>query len=168
MSADADPYTGVAVYDSTPVKEKGGGEYSGWVTIGGTSVASPIIASTFALAGGVGKDEAGQAVAYPARTLYENLAANPGALHDVVSGSNGVCSKGFSEAGLSDCSPAEASRSCSGTAICLARSGYDGPSGVGTPDGLAAFAAADRWEAPRVEAPEPGGGGRQRAKKARR
>ncbi len=141
VSADADPYTGVAVYDSTPVKEKGGGEYSGWVTIGGTSVASPIIASTFALAGGAGKDEAGQAVA-PARTLYENLATDPGALHDVVSGSNGVCSKGFSdtgEAGLSDCSPAEASRSCSATAICLARSGYDGPSGVGTPYGLAAF-----------------------------
>ncbi len=61
VSADADPYTGVAVYDSTPVEEEGT-EYSGWVTMGGTSVASPIIASTFALAGGAGKDEAGQTV----------------------------------------------------------------------------------------------------------
>jgi hypothetical protein len=131
VAFDADPDTGVAVYDTY--------SQSGWLEVGGTSVASPIIASTFALAGGAGKDEDGQAVEYPARTLYENLSADPGALHDVVSGSNGVCSKGFSEAGLSNCSAAEAAQSCSAAAICSARSGYDGPSGVGTPDGLAAF-----------------------------
>ncbi len=138
VSADADPYTGVAVYDSTPIEEEET-EYSGWTTIGGTSVASPIVASTFALAGGAGRDEDGQAVEYPARTLYESLGADPGALHDVVSGSNGVCSGGFSEAGLSSCSAVEAAQSCSEEAICLARTGYDGPSGVGTPAGVAAF-----------------------------
>lgn len=139
VSADADPYTGVAIYDSTPVQEEGT-EYSGWVTMGGTSVASPIIASTFALAGGAGTDESGQTVAYPARSLYENLAAHPADLHDVVSGSNGVCAEGFDEAtGTSDCTAAAEGQSCQETLICLAQHGYDGPTGVGTPDGIAAF-----------------------------
>jgi hypothetical protein len=139
VSADADPYTGVAVYDSTPVRE-GEIEYHGWVTIGGTSVASPIIASTFALAGGAGADAQDETVKYPARTLYENLAAHPEALHDVTSGSNGACSKGFDETtGLSDCSLGEEGSSCSDTAICVAGPGYDGPTGVGTPNGITAF-----------------------------
>ena len=59
-------------------------EYRGWVPIGGTSVASPIVASTFALAGGAGARAGGKAVAYPAQTLYENLTADPAALHDVT------------------------------------------------------------------------------------
>ena len=41
-SADANPNTGVAVYDSY--------RESGWLVFGGTSVATPIIASVFALA----------------------------------------------------------------------------------------------------------------------
>jgi hypothetical protein len=144
VSADADPYTGVAVYDSTPIREAIGKgeevEYRGWVTIGGTSVASPIVAATFALAGGAAKNTKGETVKYPAQTLYENLAADPGALHDVVSGSNGACANGFNEhTGLSECSLAEEDASCAAKAICLARPGYDGPTGVGTPDGIAAF-----------------------------
>jgi DNA segregation ATPase FtsK/SpoIIIE-like protein len=139
VSADADPYTGVAVYDSTPVRE-GEVEYRGWVPIGGTSVASPIIASTFALAGGAGTSAGGKAVEYPARTLYENFAANSAALHDVTVGSNGACTKGFDEeTGASACTLAEEDASCSAAAICLARPGYDGPSGVGTPNGIADF-----------------------------
>jgi subtilase family serine protease len=43
VAADANPNTGVAVYDSY-------GE-SGWLVFGGTSVSSPIIASVYALAG---------------------------------------------------------------------------------------------------------------------
>ena len=50
IAADADPYTGVAVYDSTPTRSGGG--VPGWLTVGGTSLASPLIAATFALAGG--------------------------------------------------------------------------------------------------------------------
>ena len=138
VSADADPYTGVAVYDSTPVKE-GSTERSGWVTMGGTSVASPIIAATFALAGGAGKEAGGETVNYPAQTLYGNLASAPGSLHDVVSGSNGKCGKAFTGSGESGCSIAEEDAACSPKLICLATSGYDGPSGVGTPDGIAAF-----------------------------
>ncbi len=45
VSADADPNTGVYVYDSY-------GRY-GWVEVGGTSVSSPLTASVFALAGNV-------------------------------------------------------------------------------------------------------------------
>lgn len=139
VSADADPYTGVSVYDSTPVIEEGI-EYSGWMTIGGTSVASPIIAGTYALAGGAGTEPDGETVNYPAQTLYENLAFDPAALHDVTEGSNGKCIAGYRVfSGLAKCSIAEEGQSCSQTAICVARSGYDGPSGVGTPNGIAAF-----------------------------
>jgi hypothetical protein len=146
VSADADPYTGVSVYDSTPIRETIGKgeeiEYRGWVTIGGTSVASPIVTATFALAGGAAKNTKGETVKYPAQTLYENLAADPGSLHDVVSGSNGACTNGFNrQTGLAECSLAEEDASCLAKAICLARPGYDGPTGVGTPDGIAAFQA---------------------------
>jgi Subtilase family len=130
ISADGDPYSGVAVYDST---ESPRGE-KGWAAIGGTSVASPIIAAAFALAGG------SQGVAYPARLLYENLQQDPASLHDVASGSNGECLKKFKKnAGTSGCTVEEEAQSCTAHAICLAGGGYDGPSGVGTPNGLAAF-----------------------------
>jgi hypothetical protein len=130
ISADADPYTGIAVYDSTENSE---GD-KGWAVIGGTSVASPIIASVFALAGGA------QGVDYPARTLYEGAVNAPGSLHDVTSGSNGACRRAFDEeTGTSGCSIAEQAQSCASGAICLARSGFDGPSGLGTPNGTGAF-----------------------------
>jgi hypothetical protein len=143
VSADADPYTGVAVYDSTPILEEGK-ERLGWATLGGTSLASPIIAATFALAGGAGTNAGGEPVRYPARTLYENLAATPGLLHDVTKGSNGECQNPVDTQagplrGTSGCTLAEEAAQCSGKAVCLAGPGYDGPTGVGTPNGIAAF-----------------------------
>jgi hypothetical protein len=111
VSAIGDPNTGVDIYDSTP---EGNGDPTGWGVWGGTSVASPIIAAEFALAGGA------HGVADPAATLYAHL-GDPGALYDVVSGANG---------------------SCAGASICAAAAGYDGPSGVGSPIGLGAFATA--------------------------
>jgi hypothetical protein len=108
VAAIGDPNTGVNVYDSTP--EFPGGE-TGWGVWGGTSVASPIIAAEFALAGGA------HAVAYPARTLYSHVGQQAD-LYDVVSGHNG---------------------SCSGASACSAVSGYDGPTGVGSPLGVDAF-----------------------------
>jgi len=127
VSADADPATGVPVYDSVP--EKAGEEPPGWMQLGGTSVASPIIASAFALAGGA------QGVAYPAATLYAH--AGTAALHDITVGGNGECDgvyargcNGSLESPL-DCGPLES--------ICNAAPGYDGPTGVGTPIGLEAF-----------------------------
>jgi PKD repeat protein len=137
ISADADPYTGVAFYDSATIVEKKGGGHGPieWGTVGGTSLASPLITSTFALAGGSGDVE------YPAKTLYENRDKSPASLHDIESGSNGECSKSFNyETGLSGCAALEeAGNSCKSEAICLAGPSYDGPSGVGTPDGVGAF-----------------------------
>jgi len=145
VSADADPYTGVAVYDSEP-----GEAGETWRTIGGTSVSSPIIASMFALAGGA------QGVAYPARTLYENASDLPESLHDITVGSNGACSKPLGPDGVSGCTTSEQDASCNGSPICLAGTGYDGPTGVGTPDGIGAFEATGAAEAPPVaEEPEP-------------
>jgi hypothetical protein len=108
VSAIGDPNTGVDIYDSTP---EGNGDPTGWGVWGGTSVASPIIAAEFALAGGA------DGVADPAATLYAHLGERS-ALYDVVSGKNG---------------------SCGGATICQAAVGYDGPSGVGSPVGVGAF-----------------------------
>ena len=51
VSADADPNTGAAVYDSVAYSGR-----SGWFQVGGTSLAAPLIASVYALTGqrGVG------------------------------------------------------------------------------------------------------------------
>lgn len=127
VSADADPYTGVYVYDSTPEAE--GSQAEGWMLIGGTSVASPMIAATFALAGGA------HGVEYPAATLYSHLGG--GSLHDVTTGGSGKCD-GVYTGGCSGSS--SSSTDCgSGALVCNAASGYDGPTGVGTPNGLGAF-----------------------------
>ena len=85
---------------------------TGWGVWGGTSVASPIVAGEFALAGG------GFGVADPAATLYAHF-GQASALYDVTSGSDGEC----------------AART-----ICHAAAGFDGPTGVGSPVGLEAFA----------------------------
>ncbi|HXR27943.1 MAG TPA: S53 family peptidase [Solirubrobacteraceae bacterium] len=148
VSADADPYTGLAVHDTSPLCEhEVEGHVVNWCTIGGTSLASPLIASVFALAGGPAS------TAFPARTLYENELAAPGSLHDITTGSNGECTLAPLGSGESGCTAGEeASVSCASALICLAASGYDGPSGVGTPNGLAAFQ-------PRPGAGGGGGGG---------
>ncbi len=132
ISADADPYTGVAIYDASNKCEDETGVH--WCSIGGTSLASPLIAAVYALAGGA------HGVAYPAKTLYEGELKAPGALHDITSGSNGECTANFNSRGISGCSAGqEAAASCKGTLSCLAGSGYDGPTGVGTPNGIVAF-----------------------------
>jgi hypothetical protein len=129
VSADADPSTGVNVYDSTPYPQEGEVVVPDWAPIGGTSVAAPIIASMFALAGGA------HDVAYPAETLYSHLGST--LLHDVTSGGNGECDGNYSTGcGGSLSSPLD----CGADAwICNATIGYDGPTGVGTPNGIDAF-----------------------------
>jgi Subtilase family len=145
VSAVADPYTGVVIRDTdfpgkecrTPYIEKEGEPtkfLASWCTYGGTSLASPVIASVFALAGGA------QGRAEPAQTLYETERNAPSLLHDVTSGSNGECNAGFNSEGIAQCSPAqEAAASCESKLACLAAPGYDGPSGVGTPNGTLGF-----------------------------
>jgi subtilase family serine protease len=111
VSAVADPNTGVNVYDSncSGLNSLLGNCFSGWGVVGGTSVSSPVIASVYALAGNAASVTYGS---YP----YSNTSA----LNDVTSGSNSS----------SGCSPAF---------LCTAGTGYDGPTGLGTPNGTAAF-----------------------------
>jgi len=101
VAAVANPSTGVAIYDTY--------DQGGWLEVGGTSVASPIIASVFALAG------TPAAGTYPSSYPY----ADPSALNDVTSGANGTCSPH--------------------AFLCHGEVGYDGPTGLGTPNGTAAF-----------------------------
>ncbi len=101
VAAVADPNTGVSVYDSYAYQGA-----SGWLVFGGTSVASPIIASVYALAGNAGSVTYGS---YP----YSHTSG----LNDVTSGSNGSC----------------------GTDVCNATTGWDGPTGLGTPNGTGGF-----------------------------
>jgi hypothetical protein len=127
VAADGDPYTGVLVYDSTESEKD-------FIVIGGTSVASPIVAATFALAGGA------QGVEYPAQTLYSHLGT--AGLHDIVEGGNGRCVDLYSSGCSGSMSPSSARYpfDCgSGVLICNAGPGYDGPTGVGTPNGVGAF-----------------------------
>jgi len=84
-----------------------------WTEAGGFSVPAPIIASVYALAG---PPKAGT---YPASYPYQS--GHAADLYDVTSGSNGTC---------------EPNRQY----LCNAETGYDGPSGMGTPDGTGAFA----------------------------
>jgi subtilase family serine protease len=114
VSAVADPNTGVAVYDS--YGSSGG---ANWYVFGGTSVASPIVASVYGLAGNASSTD------YPARIAY---AAPAGSLFDVTSGSNGNCTKRKPRGG-----------STTGSYLCTAGPGYDGPTGLGTPNGTTGF-----------------------------
>jgi Subtilase family len=147
IAADADPYTGVAVYDSVPELQAEENKYGEteivetaptWEPIGGTSVASPIIASMFALAGGA------HGVEYPAATLYSHLETT--SLHDVTSGGNGRCNGDYlsCSGSLNQISSLYAFDCGEGKLICNAAPGcenryYDGPTGVGTPDGIGAL-----------------------------
>ena len=146
VAADGDPYSGAAVYDSTPAW----GAELGWLTAGGTSLASPIIAATFALAGGVNSTSG-----YAAQTLYQNQRATPGSFHNVASGSNGACATPPTAAGEPGCTATQEAESCSGAAICLVGSGYSGPAGVGTPNGLLGFLPSGVAEPPEEVAPPP-------------
>jgi MYXO-CTERM domain-containing protein len=89
IAAIGDPATGLAVYNTRA---------GGWVVVGGTSAASPLVAALFA---SIGRGDI---------TVAE-LAQKTSALFDVTSGSNGPC----------------------GNILCNATTGWDGPTGFGTP-----------------------------------
>ncbi|MGC8498274.1 MAG: S53 family peptidase [Acidimicrobiales bacterium] len=112
VAAVADPNTGVAVYDSF--------HEPGWMVFGGTSVASPIVASIFALAGNTSTFSTTNGASTAAAGFYSNSSgAYP--LVPVTQGSNGSC----------------------GTYLCNAgdslSNGYNGPTGMGTPNGISGF-----------------------------
>ena len=95
VSAVADPNTGASVYDTYG--------YSGWIVVGGTSAAAPIVAATFAAAH---MADVGNSYPYSSSTAF----------YDVTSGTNGTCSTPY---------------------LCNGQAGYDGPTGIGTPNGAA-------------------------------
>ncbi len=77
VAADADPNTGASVYDSVRYQGR-----KGWFQVGGTSLASPLIAAVYALAGNT------------TNTLYGSFPYSSNSstgLFDVTSGSNGNC-----------------------------------------------------------------------------
>lgn len=112
VSADANPNTGEYVYDTYGA--------SGWLVFGGTSVSAQILAGIYGLAGGGVSNASG---------LYTSSATTPNSnLYDVVSGSNGSCTGHGRNADKSL------------AYLCTAETGYDGPSGMGTPkNGISGF-----------------------------
>jgi subtilase family serine protease len=99
VSAVAD---NVAIYDSSP-------EIGGWGVVAGTSIATPVIASVYALAGNEKSIVYGS---YP----YSHSSH----FFDITQGSNFTPD---SACGY----------------LCTAEPGYDGPTGLGTPDGIGGF-----------------------------
>lgn len=83
----------------------------GWAVYGGTSLSAPLVAAMYGLAGNTG--ELGTGIA-------KHLYAKSKHLYDVTTGSNGTCPPEYPY-------------------ICQAGKGYDGPTGLGTPHGLAAL-----------------------------
>jgi hypothetical protein len=88
ISAEADPNTGVAIYDSFG-SYRG---YNGWHVIGGTSASTPIVTAAYAL-GGCSGSCANAAI----KNSY--LYAHASHLNDITSGSNGHCGRPLCTAG---------------------------------------------------------------------
>jgi hypothetical protein len=87
-------------------------DVGGWLTVSGTSASAPFIAGIYGAAGHA-------TTAKPA-DLYQS----GGSLFDITTGNN---------------DPAMNGAKCGNDYLCVAKTGYDAPAGVGTPNGLAAF-----------------------------
>lgn len=111
VSAIADPSSGPAVYDSYAPST---GKPADWMVSGGTSASAPFVAAWYAR-GAVTK------LAHGPSQLY---AAPPSTFHDVTSGGAPA-----SLCGTLGWAPA----------LCQAGPGWDGPTGLGTPNGLHLF-----------------------------
>jgi Subtilase family len=100
-----------AVASNIPIYNK---VWGGWVTVAGTSVSAPLIAGIYGLAGNASSISPG----------YEYRHAS--AFFDVSHGNNAW----FIE---------RPKAVCGNSYLCVARKGYDAPTGLGTPDGTGAF-----------------------------
>jgi hypothetical protein len=112
VAADASVFTPLAVYNSN---FKTASSPSPWGGIGGTSLAAPIIAGVFALAGNVGSR-------HGAMELWQKH----NSLRDVIKGTNVYV-------------PVTGPCASSVRYICVADQGYDGPTGWGSPKGASNF-----------------------------
>lgn len=147
VAALADPVTGFDVYDTYNCGTACTGSLN-WSTGGGTSLASPIVAAIYALAGGA------HGISYPALTLYGHVSS----AYDVTVGGIGFCDgEGAAQCnslsvfgnttnlnletwGVLDCAWTASGAVAAGDRACDALPGYDGASGVGAPKGLTMFA----------------------------
>ena len=161
IAALADPFTGFDVYETfdwcTDPSCQLTSADNGWATYGGTSLSSPVIAGMWGLAGGAhGK--------HPAKTLYDRYKKSKGSTYDVRVGGTGGCydqsprscsgllqysvygptynakaNPNTGPAGLLDCAWGKTGGVKAHRGQCYAQPGYDGVSGVGTPQGLKVF-----------------------------
>ncbi|HWE33235.1 MAG TPA: protease pro-enzyme activation domain-containing protein [Solirubrobacteraceae bacterium] len=117
VSADADPDTGYLIYWNGSGTADGGGQPSGWLGIGGTSLAAPIWASMFALTDSLPQCQ-GSRIGFANPGLYR--AAGTGYsndFNDVASGNNDLTGTHGSQF--------------------AATAGYDMASGLGSPNAAA-------------------------------
>jgi hypothetical protein len=82
--------------------------------VAGTSASSPLIAAVYGLAGNAATVKPGDEYAHAS------------ALFDVTKGNNDWFNRGHGG-------------SCGHDYLCVAKRGYDAPTGLGTPDGIGAF-----------------------------
>jgi subtilase family serine protease len=113
VSADASPATPLAIYDTYAPSTH---QPANWAVVGGTSASSPYVAGLFARAG-VPSTLLGP------NTLYTAATSN---FRDITSGNNEVQDSCSNYPGLSQ-------------SVCTAGKGWDGPTGLGSPQGLGAF-----------------------------
>lgn len=108
IAAVASPETPVSIADSYKLPREFSQPEAGWMLVGGTSVSSPLMAGTMALADAYTKSFGG------ADAYYKEAVQNgTGVLNNVTSGSNGSC----------------------GDYLCNGEVGYNGPTGLGSPYG---------------------------------
>ena len=112
ISADADPATGPAVYDTyAPFS----GSPLNWFVVGGTSASSPFIAGLYARGG------------------HTSQVIGPNTLYTAPK-------KDFIDVKIGQNAPANACQSVSAPVqLCQSGTGWDGPTGLGSPNGLGAF-----------------------------
>jgi hypothetical protein len=103
VSAVGSTSTPVAMYDTYSA--------AGWRMVGGTSVASPVVASIAAMANADFRASGNASGFYEMAPGYVGSAGAELGINDVTSGTNGTCA---------------------GTYMCAAGVGYDGPSGIGS------------------------------------
>jgi hypothetical protein len=155
IAADADPDTGFDIFSGYQCP---GFPTDCWATFGGTSLSAPIIAAMWALAGGSG------GVRYPAASLYGHARSR---FFDVTAGGNSWCgglahkkcarrtgrlthasknpnflSLRGRNLGTLDCGFKRHTKKTTHVKTdhqCNAVTGYDGPTGRGTPRGLTVF-----------------------------
>ena len=98
--------TNVPIFSST---------YGGWITVAGTSVAAPLVAGMYGLAGN------------GATRTTADLYSGPKSFFDITKGNNAFL-VGFNPGQV-----------CGRDYLCTAKTGYDAPTGLGTPDGISGF-----------------------------